>query len=125
MQIATLNYQYKPKENVNGDSRAKLCHRHVLTTITNTQKKPKQRQSLHSKLNGHFGGALPPIKNGSRRNSMRIKGSSLASLLKIGDTSAYSFHHQSRSQSRQSNNSENLDGRNRSVCLEKKYCFKY
>lgn len=116
MQIATLNYQYKPKENVNGDSRAKLCQRHILTTITSSQKKVKQRQSLNSDWTIHSNGQLPPIiKNGPRRSSIRINGSSVPSS-KLGEPSAHSFQRQSRSNSRQSNKSENFDLRNRSVC---------
>ncbi len=122
MQIATLSYQYNPKENVNGDSRAKLYHRRVLTTIRNPQKKSKIRQTLYSKLSAHSNDALPPIRNSvPRRSSMRVKGSSLPSS-KLGETLMNSFYHQSRSQSRQSNKSENLIGRSRSVCfIRKKY----
>jgi len=117
MQIATLSYQYNPKEN--GDGRAKL-HRRVLTTIINPHKKPKQRQSLYSKLSINSTDPLPPIiNNGQRRSSIRVKGSSLPSS-KLGETFPNSFSHQSRSQSRQSNKSENLNRRSRSVCFTRK-----
>jgi hypothetical protein len=117
MQLATLSYQYKPKENINGDSRAKLCHRHLRSTVTNVEKKPKQRRSLYSDLTLHSNGQLPPITTSARRrSSMRIRGSSLPSS-KLGDLSSHSFHHQSRSHSRLSNSSEHFDTRSRSVCL--------
>jgi hypothetical protein len=115
MQIATLSYQYDPKENVNGDSRAKLRHRQVLTTISNPQKKPKQRRSLLSDLSTRSNVPLPPItKSGKRPNSIRIKGNSLTSS-KIGDTSAYSFKQPLRSRSRQSDKSEISGARSKSV----------
>ena len=115
MQIATLSYRYKPKEKGNVDNRAKLFHRQILTTITNPTKKIKQRRSLHSDLTGQTNGQLPPINQAvPRRTSIRIQGSSLPSS-KLGDTSAYSFQHQSRAHSRQSNKSDHLDGRSRSV----------
>ncbi|CAF2597731.1 unnamed protein product [Rotaria sp. Silwood2] len=114
MQIATLNYRYNPKENVNGDSRTKLRHRQILTTITNPQKKHKRR-SLFSDLSTHSNVPLPPIKTkGKRPSSIRIKGSSITSS-KLGDTSAYSVPHQSRSHSRQSNRSNISGARSRSV----------
>jgi hypothetical protein len=120
MQIATLSYQYDPKENVNGDSRAKLRNRRILTTLANPQKKSKQRQSLFSDLSIHSNVPLPPIaRNGKRPSSIRIKGSSLPSS-KLGESSANLFNHQSRSHSRQSNKSDISGVRSRSVCLEKK-----
>lgn len=113
MQIATLSYQYDPKDSGNGNSRAKLHQRQILTTIVNPTKKSKPRRSLFSEFT-HSSGPLPPIKqNTRRRNSIHIKGSSISS--KIPDTSAYSLRNQSRSQSRQSNRS-NVSGRSRSVC---------
>jgi hypothetical protein len=119
MQIATLSYHYKPKENLNGDSQAKLSHQHRRTTVTNLEKKVKQRQSLHSDLTIHTNGQLPPITTNVRRrsSSMQIKGSSLPSS-KLGESPSHSFHHRpSRSNSRLSNTSEHLDARSRSVCL--------
>ena len=118
MQVATLSYHYKPKENLNGDSRAKLCHRHIRTTLTNLEKKSKQRQSLYSDLTLHTNGQLPPITTNVRRgSSMRVKGSSLPSS-KLGDSSAHSFNNRlSRSNSRLSLNSDHHDSRSRSVCL--------
>jgi hypothetical protein len=93
MQIATLSYQYDPKENVNGDSRAKLRHRRVLTTLTNPQKKYKHRQSFLSSLSTNSTIPLPPIaRDGKRPSSIRIKGSSLPSS-KLGESSAVSFNH--------------------------------
>jgi len=117
MQIATLSYQFNPKDNVNGDGRAKLHHRRVITTLTNPQKKSKQRPSLRSTLSTYSNGPLPPIKNGfQHRDSIRTKGSSLP-VSKLGETSAHSFGYRSRSHSRQSNISEHVDTRSRSVCL--------
>ncbi|CAF0906278.1 unnamed protein product [Rotaria sp. Silwood1] len=115
MQIATLNYQYNPKENVNGGSRTKLHQRQILSTITNPPKKNKQRRSLFSDLSIHSNVPLPPIKtNGKRPSSIRIKGSSLTSS-KLGDTSIYSIPHRSRSHSRQSNRSILSDTRSSSL----------
>lgn len=115
MQIATLSYQYNPKENANGNTRARLRHRQVLTTITSPPKKNKPRQSLFSDLSTYSSVPLPPIKkSGKRPSSIRIKGSGLSSA-KLGDTSIYSFHHQSRSHSRQSNRTERSHARSRSV----------
>lgn len=115
MQIATLSYRYKPNEKGNADNRAKLLHRQILTTVTSPTKKIKQRRSVRSDLTGQSNGQLPPINQRvPRRTSIRIQGSSLPSS-KLGDTSAFSFHHQSRSHSRLSNKSDQLDGRSRSV----------
>ncbi|CAF0858056.1 unnamed protein product [Rotaria sordida] len=115
MQIATLSYRYNPRENVNGDHQAKLRHRQILTTITNPEKKHKQRRSLFTDLSAHSNVPLPPIKtNGKRPSSIRIKGSGIASS-KLGDSSAYSLPHQSRSHSRQSNRSILSGARSRSA----------
>ena len=121
MQIATLSYRYKPKENGHDEHRARLCRRQILTTITtNPTKKIKSRRSLHSSditTQSFNNGQLPLINhNSQRRSSIRIQGSSLPSS-KLGESSAYSFNHQQpRSRSRQSNLSDHLDGRSRSVC---------
>lgn len=118
MQIATLSYRYKPKENGHDDHRAKLSRRQILTTImTNPTKKIKSRRSLHSDLTRQSNnGQLPPINSTpQRRSSIRIQGSSLPSS-KLGESSAYSFHQPSRSRSRQSISSDHPDGRSRSVC---------
>ncbi|CAF3201971.1 unnamed protein product [Rotaria socialis] len=113
MQIATLSYQYDPKDNSSSGSRAKLQHRQVLTTITNPQQQQKPRRSLFSDLSGNSNVPLPPIKKTVKRpNSIRIKGSSISS--KVADTSVYSCQHQPRAHSRQSNISE-LSRRSRSV----------
>ncbi len=116
MQIATLNYQFNPKENVNGDGRAQLRHRKILTTVTNPQKKSYPRQSLHSDLSIHSIGTLPPIAtNGHRGSSINIKGStSFTTSSRIGETSAHPSHSQS-----QLSNNDNGDVTRRSVCLEK------
>jgi hypothetical protein len=123
MQIATLRYQVNPKDKVISDARARLRYRQTLA-ITNPQKKPKQRQSLASKLSAHTNGAFPPIKkNSQHRNSIRINGSSLASS-KIGEIYPSSLRHASRPPSRRSSKSEYRDGRSGSVCLQRKILFR-
>jgi len=125
MQIATLSYQYDPKENLNGDHRAKLRQQRIRTTLTYPQKKQKQRQSLLTDITANSLQALPPIaKNGKRPSSIRIKGNSLPSS-KLGDSSAFSFNHQSRSHSRLSNKSELSGVKSRSVCLKIYMCVYY
>ena len=120
MQTATLNYQYNSKENVNGSSRTKLHHRHVLTTVANPQKRRKQRQSLYSDLSQYSNAPLPPIKPINKRpSSIRIKGSSLTSS-KIANISTYSANRQPRSHSQQSIKSEISIARSRSVRLKTK-----
>ena len=116
MQIATLAYQYKPEDgNQTGDNRARLQKKHLLTTIRNVPKKIKQRQTVNSDLTTYLNQQLPPIRtNEQRRNSMRIKGSSLASS-KIGERSTYSFTPHVRTHSRLSNKSEHVEPNSRSV----------
>lgn len=115
MQIATLNYQYDSKENVNADARARHRQRHVLSSIVKPQRKQKQRQSLLSDPSLNSNVPLPPIAtNGKRPSSIRIKGSSLTAG-KMIETTPYSFHQQSRSRSRNSDLNEPAGARSRSV----------
>jgi hypothetical protein len=117
MQIATLNYQYNPKDSFHSNSKTKFQHRHILTTVTNPKKKPKQRQSFLPNVSTNSNASLPPLKStGKRPNSIRIKGSGILSS-KFNDTSTYSFHQLSRSHSRQSDKSDIAGTRSRSVCI--------
>jgi hypothetical protein len=114
MQIATLNYRYNPRENVNKDNKPKLLHRHLYTTIKNP---PKQRQSFLSNLSTNSHAHLPPIKtNGKRPSSIRIKGSGLTSSSKSNNISTHAFNQPPRSRSQQSDKSEGVGTRSRSVC---------
>lgn len=108
MQIATLNYHYDSKENLNNnDVRGRQRHRHVLTSIVQSNKKPKQRQSLLSDPSLTSSVPLPPIPSHQKRpSSIRIKGNSLTAA-KSSELSAYAFHaNQSRSRSRNSDHSD-------------------
>jgi hypothetical protein len=116
MQIATLNYQYNHKDKYPSDSKSKVQHRHILTTFTSSQKKPKQQRTFQPDTNITSNGSLPPIKNSSQQpNSIRIKGSGLQSS-KLTDVSHTSFRQPSRSRSRQSNKSDLLGTNSRTVC---------
>lgn len=120
MQIATLSYHYDQNPNARGDNRSKIRQRQILATIANQPKQSKQRRSLYSDFSGHSTVPLPPIKTkGKRPNSIRVKGNSFASS-KALDTSIYSYSHQSRSHSRQSNKSGPSIARSRSVCFREK-----
>lgn len=110
MQIATLNYHYDSKENLtNNDLRGgRQRQRHVLTNLVQSNKKPKQRQSLLSDPSLSSSVPLPPIPSNQKRpSSIRIKGNSLTTAAKPSDVSAYAFHpNQSRSRSRHSDHSD-------------------
>jgi hypothetical protein len=117
MQIATLNYQYNPKEKFHSDSKSKYQHRHILTTITNPTKKSKQQRSFLPDLTTNSHAVLPPIKTTNKRpSSIRIKGSGLQSS-KLNEASISAVHPSSRSRSRQSDKTDILGTRSRSVCL--------
>ena len=119
MQIATLNYQYDSKENVNADARARHHQRHVLTSLVKPQRRYKPRQSLHSDPSLHSNPPLPPIPaHGKRPSSIRIQGSSLTAN-KLIETTPYSFHPQPRSRSRTSEQIETAGARSRSVGAER------
>ena len=114
MQIATLSYRPNPKENFNSNTKSKLLHRHTFTTRKNL---PKQRQYFLSDLRTNSRTRLPPIKtNGKRPSSIRVTGNGLTSSFKVNDLSTHSFNQPSRSRSRQSDKSDTLGGRSRSVC---------
>ncbi|CAF3833004.1 unnamed protein product [Rotaria sp. Silwood1] len=115
MQIATLSYQSNPKENFHIDSRLAFQHRHVLTTITNSSKKQKQRRSLLSAITVNSNHHLPPIKTNQKQSgSICIKGNGLPSS-KLNDTLTSSFHQPSRSRSQQSDINDLSRIRSRSV----------
>lgn len=119
MQIATLNYHYSPKGNFHNDSKSKFQHRHILTTIKNPPKKPKHQRELSHDLSTNSNAPLPPITTKNKRpNSIRIKGNGLQST-KFNDASISSFQQSIRSRSRQSDRSDVLGTRSRSVC----FCF--
>jgi hypothetical protein len=118
MQVATLSYQYNPKDNFHSDSKSKFQHRHILTTIKNPPKKPKQQRTILADLSTNSNVPLSQIKTATskRPSSIRIKGSGLQSS-KFIETSISSFHQPSRSRSRQSDKSDILGPRSQSVCL--------
>jgi len=117
MQVATLNYRYNPKDNFHSNSKSKFQHRHILTTIKNPPKKPKQQRSILADLSTNSNAPVPSIKTTSKRpSSIRIKGSGLQSS-KFTETSISSFHQLSRSRSRQSDKSDIPGTISQSVCL--------
>jgi hypothetical protein len=117
MQIATLNYRSNPKDKFHNDSKSKFQYRHILTTIKNSQKKPKQQRSFLSDISTQTNLPLPPIKTTNKQpDSIRIKGNGLTSS-KFNDVSLSSFRQPSRSRSRQSDKSDILATRSRSVCV--------
>lgn len=124
MQVATLNYKYNPKDKYYSGSKSKIQHRHILTSITDPRKKPKQRP-YQADVGITSTGPLPPIKkSGKPPNSIRIKGSGLQSS-KLIDASLTSFRQPSRSRSRKSNKNDPLGTRSRSVCLDHLFFQEY
>ena len=118
MQIATLNYQYNPKDNFHSNSKSKFRLRHIVATIKSPEKTSKQRRSFATNFSTNSNASLPLIKATSKRpNSIRIKGNGIISS-KFNDSSTYSFHQLPRSNSRQSNKSDVSGTRSRSVCID-------
>ena len=118
MQIATLNYQYGPKDKYSSDSKSKVQHRHILTTFTGPQKKSKQQRTFQPDVSVTSNNSLPPIhKRGKRSNSMRVNGSGLQSS-KANEKFQASLRQPSRARSRHSNKSDLPRARSGSVCLD-------
>jgi hypothetical protein len=118
MQIATLNYQYGPKDKYSSDSKSKAQHRHILTTFTSPQKKSKQQRTFQPDVSLMSSNSLPPIqKSGKRPNSIRVNGSGLQSS-KANDKFQSSLRQPSRARSRHSNRSDLQRTRSQSVCLD-------
>lgn len=120
MQVATLSYHYTPKDQRQNNSRSKIQRRHILTTVNNPTKKIKpqsqqQQRTFLPDISTNSTNSLPAIKKTSKRpSSIRIKGNGLQSS-KLTDASISSFHQPSRSRSRQSDKSDHLGTRSRSV----------
>lgn len=115
MQVATLSYQYNPKDQFSTHSKSKHPSRHVLTTVINpATKKPRKQDNLTTKYNQ----PLPPIKSTTKtKNSISIHGNGLQGAA-LQDSSLPSFHQASRSHSRHSNRSDPLGGRSQTVRLD-------
>ena len=115
MQIATLSYQYGPKDHRPNDSRGKYQRRQILTTVNNPSKKIKPQRTFLPDISTNSTHSLPAINKPSKRpSSIRIKGNGLQSS-KLNETSTSSFQQPSRSRSRQSEKSDVAATRSRSV----------
>lgn len=115
MQVATLSYQYKPKENFHNKSKSNVHQRILLANVKISRKKSQHDRSFSSDQSANSNRTLPAIKP---KNSIHIHGNGLQQARKLNDVSISSFN---RSRSRQSNKSTNLGLTSRTVCRDKLY----